>query len=145
MEEHVDGRTRESSFEQAATASARSLPSADLAYQLRFELLRHISTMSFLSAGGAITLLQTTLADQEVTVLALSGLAFLIGAALTAFTAQSFLVDRLGEEIDGDEREYLLPPIIPRTRKIERFNQLAAGAQLGLGLGLFAAYASGAL
>jgi hypothetical protein len=58
---------------------------------------------------------------------------------------QSHVVDRLGEEVDGDQREYLLPTIIPRTRNVERVIQLAAGMQLGPCPGFLAADASGAL
>ena len=115
----------------------------DTLAELQFEFLKQISTLALLSAGGIITLIRTVFADIPDLTYAFWSIGLLIVSALTALTAQQYLVERYGEQIESEKEEYLFPKVFSRTRKIERFLQNIAVAFLAIGIGLFAGFVIG--
>ena len=71
--------------------------SADTVAELFFDFLRQLSTLSLAAAGGAVTLMQTVLAESEHQAMLVGGVVALFLAALSALQTQQVLVERLAQ------------------------------------------------
>lgn len=117
--------------------------SDDTVVELRFELLKQVGTLSLGGAGGALTLLETVFRDADRRPVAFVAVGAMVAAAILALMAQQFLVERMGEASDSQQPAYLLPPVLPRTRKTERVLMALSTSLFGAGVGIFVSVVMG--
>ncbi len=86
---------------------------AGVVAQLVFDFLRQLSTLSLAAAGGAVTLMQTALADSEFQGALIGGVASLFLAAIFSLQTQQVFVERLAHKTRT---------LKPAKTAVERFN-----------------------
>lgn len=114
--------------------------SPDTVWQLQFEFLKQISTLTLASVGGEITLLEMVFIDNEYKFLAYISIVFLLIATILCTEAQEIMVDRLAKKANiGSASNTFLK--LPRTQGMQQVMTTLSIMLFSVGVVLFALFA----